>query len=162
MAAVTGTITRANLPDPLDPLDIFGTSPYMGLFGDDSQAADDQSDPGIDAGLGTFKYTWADSPFVSGQQLVNAILDNTTMYLRMLVKGTDQADAQANLQDIIVAVTEQFTFQVSITLDGIATYAWNCFPAEYQIAFNQWMWFGPYPPLYLSIPRDPIPVSGPL
>jgi hypothetical protein len=161
MASITGTISRANLATPLDDLDIFNDI-YKGLFGDDSQAADSASDTGIDPGLSQMKYTWADSPFVAGQQLVNFVPDLTTMYLRFLVKGSDQEDAQANLAAIIQACILQPSYQVSITIDGIATYTWNCYPAEYQVVFNQWAWFGPLPPLYLAIPRDPIPVSGPI
>jgi hypothetical protein len=161
MGAITGYISRANLDTPLDNLVIFNDV-YMGLLGDDEQAADSQSDAGLDPGLSAMKYTWADSPFVRGQQLVNFVSDMTTMYLRFLVAGGDQATVQANLAAIIAATTQQPSYTVSVTIDDVATYAWMCYPAEYQVGFNQWTWFGPLPPLYLSIPRDPTPVSGPI
>jgi hypothetical protein len=165
MPVISGYITRSNLPTgALGNLAIFNST-YMGLFGDDSQAADSSSDAGIDPGASSAKYTWADSPFVAGQQLVNYVQDNRTLYLRFLVAGANQGACQTNLSTIITAVTQQMTYQVSVTLDT-SIYTWTCYPAEYQIAMNQWMWFGPGsgggPPLYLSIPRDPTPVAGPI
>jgi hypothetical protein len=165
MPTISGYITRSNLPTgALANLGIFNST-YMGLFGDDSQAADSSSDAGIDTGASSMKYTWANSPFVRGQQLVNFVPDNTTLYLRFLVAGASQAACQSSLGTIITACTQQFVYQVSVTLDT-ATYTFTCYPAEYHVGFNQWTWFGPGsgagPPLYLAIPRDPTPVAGPL
>jgi hypothetical protein len=166
MPTISGYITRSNMPGgALANLPIFNST-YMGLFGDDSQEGDSTSGAGIDAGSSSMKYTWADSPFVVGQQLVNFVKDNTTLYLRFLVGppfsgGGSHALSQTNLATIIAACTQQFNYQVSWTLDA-ATYTVNCFPGEFHVGFNQWTWFGPLPPLYLSLPRDPTPVAGPL
>lgn len=157
---ISGYISRANLPSPLPNLDI-QVDPYWTLMGDDQEAADQSTAAGVAPAISAHKFVWADSPYVAGQQLVLATLDNSTLDLRLVVDGDSMEDAQTKLAAIIEAVGQQATYVVSLTFDA-ATYAWNCYTGDWQVAFNQLHYFGYLPPLYLHLPRDATPVSGPL
>jgi hypothetical protein len=158
--AVSGYITRANLSPPQGPLAIF-VDPYWPLMGDDSDSADSSSNAGITPGISTLKTVWADSPYVAGKQLVLATPDNSTLDLRLIIDGTSMLDAQNKIRPIVEAIRKQLSFEVSLTMDA-ATYTWNCWTGDYQIAFNQLHLFGYLVPLYLTLPRAPIPVAGPV
>lgn len=160
----SGFITRSNLPTPLPNLAIL-VDPYWPLLGDDQAAADMSSAPGIIPTQSTLKTVWADSPYVAGKQLVLATPDNATLDLRLAIDGDSMLDAKNKIAPIIQAIRQQLTFEVSITFnsgDGDATYAWNCYTGDYLVAFNQLHYFGYLVPMYLTLPRAPIPVAGPI
>jgi hypothetical protein len=157
---VSGHITRANLPSPLANLAI-EVDPYWLLPGGGTDDATINMSAGLEPSISALKYVWADSPFVAGQQLVLATPDNAQLTLRMVCDGTSLADAQTKAAAIITAIRQQMTFTVSLTFDA-ATYAWNCYTGDYQVAFNQLHIFGYCLPLYVTLPRDPTPVSGPV
>jgi hypothetical protein len=156
--AVSGFITRANLPTPLPDLPIL-VDPYWPLLGDDAGSADMSQQAGITPTQSATKYVWADSPYVAGQQLVLATPDNAVLDLRLIIDGDSMADAQAKIGPIVTAIRNQLSFTVSVSFDA-ATYAWNCWSGDYLIAMNQLFMFGYLVPLYLT--RDPTPVSGPI
>lgn len=157
---ISGSITRSNLATPLSPLAI-QISPFFVLTGDASLDASSGSGNGVIPAISVFKYIWADSAYVAGKQLVLATPDNSTLDLKLLVSGTSQGDAQTQVGDVIVAISQQLAFQVSLTFDD-ATWAWNCYSGTYEIAFNEMMFFANKIPLHVSMPRDPTPVSGPV
>jgi hypothetical protein len=158
--AVSGFITRANLPTPLDDLPIL-VDPYNMIMGDDADSADMSQQAGITAGQSATKYVWADSPYVAGQQLVLATPDNSTLDLRLVIDGDSMLDAQEKIAPIVAAIRNQLSFTVSVSFDA-ATYAWNVYSGDYLIAMNQLFMFGYLVPLYITMPRDPTPVSGPI
>jgi len=161
---ISGFITRSNMPTPQANLPI-QVDPYWTLLGDTQAAADMSTANGVAPALSAHKFVWANSPYVAGQQLVLATPDNSTLVLRLICDGDSMADAQAIATEIIEAVTQQLTYQVSLTYDtgeNAATYAWNCYTADYEVAFNQLLYFGYLLPLYLTMQRDPTPVSGPV
>lgn len=158
--AVSGFITRGNLPTPLPDLPIL-VDPYNMLLGDDSAAADMSQQAGIDPGVSVLKQVWADSPYVAGKQLVLATPDLATLALRLVIDGTDMLDAQTKIKPIVDAIRNQLSFTVSVSFDA-ATYAWNCWTGDYEIAMNQLFMFGYLVPLYLNLPRDPTPAAGPV
>ncbi len=158
-ASVNGYITRANLVPAQANLPILA-SPYWTLLGDEASAADQSSSSGIDAAISAHKYIWADSPYVAGQLPVLATPDNSTLALRILCNGPSLDVAQTQAAAVIQAITGQLSYIVSITL-GAATWAWECYTGNYQVAFNQLYYFGSYLPLYVFLPRNPVPVSGP-
>jgi hypothetical protein len=157
---MSGFITRANLPTPLPDLEIL-VDPYWPILGDDAAAADMSMQAGIMPGQSATKYVWADSPYVAGQQLVLATPDISTLDLRLVIDGDSMLDAQTKIGPIITAIRQQLSYTVSVTFDA-ATYAWNCWSGDYEIAMNQLFMFGYLVPLYLTLPRDPTPVSGPV
>ncbi len=158
--SISGFISRGNMSPPLSNLAI-QADPYWGLLGDTSEDASTSSQAGFAPAISQHKRVWADSAYVAGQQMVLATPDNSTLDLRLICDGTSLADAQTKAGLIIAAITQQMTFEVSLTFDT-ATYAWNCYLGDYEIAFNQVHFFGYLLPLYVSMPRDPTPVSGPV
>jgi hypothetical protein len=159
-ATATGYITRSNLPSPQGNLTIF-IDPYWALVGDDQDAADSSVRNGIEPAQSALKMVWADSPFVAGKIPVLATPDNSTLNLRLIIDGTSMADAQSKIAPIIQAIRGQLSYQVSVTLDS-ATYTWLCYTGDYTVAFNQMHTFGYLVPMYLSLPRNPVPVAGPV
>lgn len=157
---ISGTISRGNMSPPLSDLAI-SADPYWSLLGDDSDDASISTSAGVMPGISAHKKIWADSAYVAGKQLVLATPDNSTLDLKLLVDGTSMSDVETKLTTIIQAVTLQLTFQVSLTFDT-AVYAWTCWTADYQVGFNQVHYFGFMAPLYLSMDRDPTPISGPI
>lgn len=157
---ISGFITRANLAVPLADLPI-QADPFWTLLGDTSADASSSTSAGVEPGISVHKTTWADSKYVAGQQLVLATPDLSNLNLRLICDGDSMLDAQTKAAEIIVAVTQQLNYQVSLTFDT-ATYAWNCFLGDYEVAFNQVHYFGYLLPIYLALPRDPTPVAGPV
>jgi hypothetical protein len=157
---VSGYITRSNLPSPLSNLAIV-VDPYPLLPGDQSGDASSTSGAGLELGPSAQKTTWADSPFVNGKQLVSSVDDNSTLSLRILIDGTSMADLQTKLGTLVTAIRQQMTFQVSVTLDA-ATYTWNCYRGDYSAGFNEMHLLSGRLPVYLTMPRDPTPVAGPV
>ena len=158
--AVSGFITRSNLPTPLPDLPIL-VDPYWPLLGDDADSADMSQQAGVTPTQSATKYVWADSPYVAGQQLVLATPDNAVLDLRLIIDGDSMIDMQTKIAPIIAAIRNQLSFTVSVSFDA-ATYAWNCWSGDYLVAINQLWFFGYLCPMYLTLPRDPTPVSGPV
>jgi hypothetical protein len=158
--AVSGFITRANLATPLDPLPIL-VDPYNMILGDDADAADMSMQAGVMPGQSATKYVTADSPYVAGQQVVLATPDNTTLDLRLIIDGDSFADLMPLVAPIIQAVRDQLSFQVSVSFDGW-TSTWACYSGDYLVALNQLFLFGYLCPMYLTMPRDPTPIAGPI
>jgi hypothetical protein len=157
---MAGYITRANLSPPQGPLDIF-IDPYWPLLGDDADAADTSMHAGVTPAISALKTVWADSPYVAGKQLVLATPDNSTLDLRLIIDGDSMADMQAKIAPIVEAIRNQLSFQVSVTFDD-AIYTWQCWTGDYEVAMNQLWMFGYLCPLYLTLPRSPIPIAGPI
>jgi hypothetical protein len=185
---IAGYITRSNMPAGINPrtgvlyptanLDIFtgeavldsnavdyDSIPSFPLMGDTADQAETSTQNGIVPGLSVHKRIWANSPFVSGQQQVLATPDNSTLVLRLVIPGENVTLGQEYLSQLIQSITLQPVFQIVTNLsDGSGTvqYGWNCYTADYQVAFNQLFWFGPLPPVYIMATRDPIPAFGPV
>jgi hypothetical protein len=159
--SISGTISRANLSTPLSPLDIL-VDPYWGILGDDQVSAENSTAAGVNPTVSSLKTVWADSPYVAGKQLVLATPDNAILDLRLIIDGDGtQLGMQEAIAPIVTAIREQLSFQVSITFDA-ATYTWNCWTGDYLVAMNQLWVFGYLVPMYLTLPRAPIPVVGPV
>lgn len=114
----------------------------------------------LDAGTVSWRRLTAESPFSPGRVLVQAVPDTPTMNLRIDVIGTSLADVQTKVGTLLTAVW-QASYQLSLTFDA-ATYTWTCEPADVTVGFNYPHIFGLACPVVLSIPRDPIPVAGPI
>jgi hypothetical protein len=154
MPFVAGSITRSNLPTPLSPL-VLQANPYWVLMGDADDKADVSTQNGFVPGLSAHKQTWADSPYVSGKQLVLSTPDNSTLVLRMLVEDTSQLAMQNDIVALVTAVSEQLVYEVNLTFDS-ASYTYVCYSGDYQMALGgQLSQFAFWCPLYLILPRDP-------
>jgi len=158
--AISGYITRTNLSPAQGHLDIL-VDPFWPLLGDTESAADMSMMPGIAPQQSKLKAVWANSPYVAGQQLVMAVPDNSTLDLRLIVHGESMVEVQTYLKELIQAIRTQMAYTVSVTMQT-ATYAWNCYVGTYLVAFNQLFYFGYLLPLYVKLPRTPIPAAGPI
>jgi hypothetical protein len=158
--ALAGYISRANLPTPLANLPIL-VDPYNMILGDQSEAADASMKPGIEPTQSVTKYITASSPYVPGSQVVLATPDNATLNLRLIIDGTSFADLEANVTPIIQAIRGQLSFQVSVSFDAWVS-TWACYCGDYLVALNQIFLFGYLCPMYLTLPRDPTPIAGPI
>lgn len=147
--AVSGHITRTVLS--LADLPICTTT-YDVMYDDAN---------GLDIGTVTWRRLTAESPFVAGRVLTQAVKDTALMSWRVDVTGADLATVQGNVGTLLAAVW-QATYQVSLTLDTGATYTWNCEPADASVGFTHGHVLGKVCPVILSIPRDPTPVAGPI
>lgn len=115
----------------------------------------------LSAGTIAWRRLTAESAFTSGRTLIQAVKDTTSLALLITVTGADLATVQANVSTLLSAVW-QTSYQLSLTLDSGATYTWNCEPADATVGFNHSHVLGRACPVVLSIPRDPIPVAGPI
>ena len=158
--ALSGFISRANLPTPLPDLPI-QVDPYWAILGDQSEAADASMKPGIEPTQSVTKYITASSPYVAGSQVVLATPDNAMLNLRLIIDGTSFADLEAKVTPIIQAIRGQLSFQVSVSFDAWVS-TWAVYTGDYLLAMNQLFLFGYLAPLYLTLPRDPTPLAGPI
>jgi hypothetical protein len=159
--ALAGYISRANLPTPLANLPIL-VDPYNMILGDQSEAADASMKPGIEPTQSVTKYITASSPYVPGSQVVLATPDNATLNLRLIIDGGGSfAGLEAQVAPIIQAIRGQLSFQVSVSFDAWVS-TWACYSGDYLVAMNQLWMFGYLCPMYLTLPRDPIPIAGPI
>jgi hypothetical protein len=116
---------------------------------------------GLSAGTVAWRRMTAESPWVSGRTLVQAVKDTTSLAMQVTVTGADLATVQSNVSTLLTAVW-QTTYQLSLTLDTGAVYTWACEPADATVGFNYSHVLGKACPVVLSIPRDPTPVAGPI
>ncbi len=158
--AVSGYITQSNLPTPLPNLPIL-VDPYPMILGDQSEAADSSMKPGVEPTQSATKYVTASSPYVAGSQIVLATPDNAVLNLRLIIDGTSFADLLTKVAPIITAIRNQLSFQVSVSFDAW-TSTWACYAGDYLVAWNQLWMFGYLCPMYLTLPRDPTPIAGPI
>ena len=147
--AASGSITRTSLSLP----DLAICNDTYDVFYDESGA--------LDVGTVTWRRQTAESPYVSGRVLMQAVKDTPTMSMRLAVTGADLATVRANIQTLVTAVW-QTTYNLTLTLDTGATYTWTCEPADAQVGFTFSHVLGLAAPVVLTIPRDPNPVAGPI
>jgi hypothetical protein len=102
------TLDRTSLS--LSDLVIAGTAPSAGLW---IELADN---PDF-----LFRYTYApDSAYVPGKQLLAAVLDQATLPVTVHGQAASANDLSA-LRDELSAALAQFSYPVTLTLDGIST-----------------------------------------
>lgn len=107
----------------------------------------------------TWQRTSVTSPFVDGDITVHRRRGNVTEEMLFEVLGTSQSNLQANLDTLIEAFSQD-SFTITVTFAG-TSYAWACEAADYQV-----IWDGPrviakQVQVRLSVPRSPVPLSGP-
>ena len=124
------------------------------------------NDPGtyairsFDRGRVRRRAQWARSPYVEGATQVGQVRDLVEMDLAMDVEATTQATLQTRL-DTLYDAFSQSTYTLTYGLDG-TTYAWTCFPAEYDAALAATLTvFGMVLPVGLIIPSQPVATAGP-
>lgn len=99
---------------------------------------------------------------VPGRQLTDYVLDVVTPTITTLIgdNGTSVADIKSAFSTLIDAVRQPpgWTFQVSYS--GTVVAKWKCEPAAIAPDFGKLLLSG-FLPVTLTVPRNPIPVTGP-
>lgn len=102
------------------------------------------------------------SAYVHGETQVSAVLDIQTAPLVLRIKGATHSQADTRL-DAVIDAFSQFVYYVGVIIDGV-TWVWECFPADIGIdeggEIGKFHWMAKMFEVTLSIPRNPIPVSG--
>ena len=137
---------------PLSALNINDESTYFLL------------EDGFKPGGTTWRRVEVDSPFVDGSYEVGAVKNDSDGLYSVAVKRTTQTALDAAVGVIVAAFTEQRTYTLQITIDGVSQ-AWKCKRADWEIA-----WDGPWiddinEPIAVvsfSFRRTPIKISGSL
>lgn len=110
------SVTRQNVPGgPLSALNLENPGSYQM----------------VSAGPGavSWRMTFVDAPYVDGAFLVAAAKGITRAPLVIRSFGTSRTDLN-NKVDALLRAFEQFTYQLTITIDGQA-HVWDCMPADY-------------------------------
>lgn len=117
--------------------------------------------PVFDSGHVTWRRENVTSPFVSGDFEVGAVPDKAAITMAVRVTSTSDAALSSALGTLLAAFTQK-TFTLTATI-GAASYSWACRRADYgPVTFDQTLRGHRTAMVPLSIPRSPVPVSGPV
>lgn len=88
-------------------------------------------------GLGDPGMTWRltsmpDSADVHGTEYIAAVLEQSSLPLKVLVMGADAA-AVRTARNALTAALSQFDYSITVTVDGQAQ-TWDCSPASWSLA----------------------------
>lgn len=98
------------------------------------------------------------SIFVDDDITVHRRRGKVTENMVLEVKGTSQANLQANLLTAIGCFTQDY-FNIRVSFSG-TIYEWACEAADYQVVWDGPRMFARQVQLQLSVPRSPVPISG--
>lgn len=100
--------------------------------------------------------------YVHGDTLVNAVLDVQVAPMTIRVSGLTLATANSRLETLLDAFS-QFSYSLGVIIDG-ETWVWVCQPADASVgeggSFNKFHTMAHMYEVTLSIPRNPVPISG--
>lgn len=120
----------------------------------------------VTAGPGgrSWRRTTVEGKYQHGRALVGAVLNHGSLPLVVRVHG-DSWSQVSNRAQTLIAAFSQYSYTLTITINGV-TSTWRCEPADITIAGgDQWQKFhamANQQEYQLVIPRDPIPVNGPM
>lgn len=147
---LAGSVTRQTVPGgPLAALALENAGSYRIVS--------------VGPGGTSWRREFVDSPDVDGAFLVAAAKGLTTAPLVIRVYSTSRTD-QNNKVDALLRAFEQFSYQLTITIDGQAQ-TWDCMPADVAA-----MRSGEWDPIRIrarqqdyafQIPRQPNALAGP-
>lgn len=146
MSTIAATITRTELS--LGDLTVADAT--YGLIAD-----------GFDLGSPAHRYEWVTSDWANGAvDSSGGAMDNGTLIVPWDVQGTSQSDLATKVTTLIAAL-RQSTFYFKVTLDS-TDWKWRCYRADVTAGFSRTTDLGFMLPVTASIPRHPVPVSGPI
>lgn len=143
------SVTRTALALPDLDLEVLGTY----------QIIRDSTGPG---GV-TWRRQTATSPYVHGRTLVNAVMDVGEASLGIRVIGSNMAVLHSRLMTLLAAF-EQYSYDLTVVISG-ETWRWRCECADYVVGdsglFQDFHFRSLQQEVRFTIPREPIPLSGP-
>jgi hypothetical protein len=100
------------------------------------------------------------SPWADGNVQIWSVRDKEAITMTVACLAYDHTTLQGLIADVIGAF-DRPNYDLSLNLDGVQ-YAWNCDNADWSIDMNQpfWHFYSAY--IKLSIPRNPVPLVGPV
>lgn len=119
---------------------------------------------GLGPGPRTYRRETVTSPYVRGRFLVDRQLDTHDATLDVWVYGSGASQLATRIATLLTAF-DQLTYNLQVVIDGV-TYEWKCEPADAAVGnggvFDFWDLGAFQQVVHLIIPRDPLPVAGPL
>jgi hypothetical protein len=85
---------------------------------------------------GAWRRGYASSPWVDGQLLTSAVLDQATLDLQVLVSASTASILRTRITAMHTAVS-QFTYTVTVTLNSVAN-IWTADPADWSLDGGSW------------------------
>ncbi len=143
---VSAEITRDGLPSPLAPLNINDGVKY-------------RLGKGLQVGSVSWRREVATSPFVYGRVAVHEVMDSAESAVEVHVLGASHAEVRSNLTPLIVAFTQQYSYELRISVEGQVNY-WTCERADYKVGFMTETLAAKLVPVAFSFHRHPTPVAG--
>lgn len=119
---------------------------------------------GISPGQRVWRRQRVTSPYVHGGILVGQVLDIETVGLHILVEAASSAELETRMAALIDRM-EQPSYVLQVEIDGV-TYRWQCEPADSSVgdegAFDAPKFMLFRQALRFQVPRQPVPLDGPL
>lgn len=119
--------------------------------------------PWLTAGLSDYRRnTPTPQANVPGRQVTDWVLDTITSGATLTIGDgeTPLADVIAAFTVLIAAVRQDPWWRFTVTYDTVTIADWSCEPAAIQPDYTKLLLSG-FLPVTLTMPRQPIPVSGP-
>lgn len=113
----------------------------------------------IEVGAMAWRKEAVTSPFVDGRVPVHEVKDSVESRVLIYCKGSDYATLQSNIAALITAFTEQYSYELSITAQGIET-RWTCERADYKTGYMTETLLARHVPVQFSFHRKPTPTVG--
>lgn len=145
----------------------------LAIFGKVTRDNDDDlllNDDGVykivSAGPGgkSWRRITAEGRYQHGRALIGAVLEQTTAPLVIRVYG-DTWSHVSNRAQVLIDAFSQRSYLLTIEIDGVES-QWRCEPATINIVGgDNWQKFHAMAGLQeyqISVPRDPVPVKGPM
>lgn len=105
----------------------------------------------------------AQSPYYKGRYLVRAVEDHQTSILNLRVKGEDQENLYAAINELVAAFTQQ-SYDLTLNINGNIWVYENCEPADYVLGdggqIDDLMARSNTQNLSFSIPHFPVDSGG--
>jgi hypothetical protein len=165
----TGHITRTNMPSgyPTTNLDLFTPD----SLGDPAVATIDFVMDGLDPGAPAKRRQIAESMYVVGFSQLASVAGEGQGRLGLFVTGRTRAVMEANIDELVAAVTLQPTWELHVAANGGPERAWTYVDADPPtVGFGVPWWTGGqgvsagnqifWAPVTVSALRYPIPVAG--
>jgi hypothetical protein len=112
-----------------------------------------------------WKRKTAESIFIHGRTLVNAVMEQSNAVLEVRVTGNSRQNLMDRIKTLIYALSQE-TYTITTYIDGAQTGAWTCEPADISVGNS-----GAWEDLHIrsntqvvraDIPRLPNQSQGPL
>lgn len=113
----------------------------------------------VNVGSASWRREFVTSPFVEGRVPVHEVKDAAESSIAVYCTGPDMSTLQANIQELLEAFTEQYSYELHITANGMQ-HRWICERADYQVAFATETVLARFVPVQLSFHRKPTPSVG--